>query len=100
MTCNREAPSVEAASQKWNGKVTFVGVAWTGTEAAFQGFIDKHSLTFPQISDNTAGVFNRFEVPAQPALVIVSANGTVQRILGAVEESVLDGILAGLVNAA
>jgi peroxiredoxin len=91
--CNREAASVEAASARWAGSVEFIGVAWTGDEASFQGFIDKHSLTFPTISDDPGDVFLRFEVPAQPALVIVAADGTTQTFYGAVDESQLDSVL-------
>lgn len=70
-----------------------MGVAWFGDEDAFQGFIDEHGLTFPQISDDPGDVFFRFEVPAQPALVIVDTDGSVERILGAVEPSELDELL-------
>jgi hypothetical protein len=38
-------------------------------------------------------VFTRFEVPAQPALVIVDTDGSVERILGAVEPAELDELL-------
>lgn len=100
MICNREAPSVEAASIRWAGQVQFVGVAWTGTDEAFQGFIDEHALTFPQISDDAAEVFDRFEVPAQPALVLVAADGTVERLLGAVDDTALDNLLSALVGGA
>lgn len=96
MVCNREAPSVEEASQRWAGKVDFVGVAWTGTDRAFQGFIDEHDLTFPQISDDAADVFDRFGVPAQPALVLVARDGTVERLLGAVDDTALDNLLTAL----
>ena len=27
-----------------------MGVAWTGSDEDFQGFIDEHGLTFPQIT--------------------------------------------------
>lgn len=91
--CNREAPSVEAAALKWAGKVAFVGVAWTGDDASFQGFIDKYSLTFPQISDDPGVVFQRFGVPSQPALVVVDPDGNATTQLGAVDESTLDELL-------
>ena len=39
-----------------------------------QDFIDKHGLTFPQISDDPGDVFNRFGVSYQPALVIVNTD--------------------------
>lgn len=79
---------------RWADEVTFVGVAWTGTDEAFQGFIDKHGLTFPQISDDPGTVFERFEVPGQPALVVVSPDGTIERVLGAVADDEIDRILA------
>jgi len=65
--------------------VQFVGVAWYGDETSFNGFIGKHSLTFPQVSDDPGDVFARFGVPSQPALVIVRPDGTVEQHLGAVE---------------
>jgi peroxiredoxin len=93
VTCNHEAPSVEAASERWAGKVRFVGVAWYGDESSFQGFITKHGLTFPQVSDDAGDVFARFGVPAQPALVVVSPDGKVQQLFGAVDEALLDDVL-------
>ena len=96
MICNREAPSVEEASQQWAGKVDFIGVAWAGSDDDFQDFIDEHDLTFPQISDDPGAVFDRFGVPAQPALVLSAADGTVERLLGAVDDTALDNLLTAL----
>jgi peroxiredoxin len=93
VTCNHEAPSVEAASQRWAGKVQFVGVAWSGDGPSFQGFVDKYSLTFPQISDNPGDVFNRFGVPYQPAMAVIDSKGAVHVSLGAVEDDALDAAL-------
>jgi peroxiredoxin len=78
---------------RWAGKVTFVGVAWTGNDDSFQGFIDKHGLTFPQVSDGDGIVYSRFGVPSQPALVIIDASGEVQQLFGAVDDALLDDIL-------
>ena len=75
-----------------------MGVAWFGDDDAFQGFIDKHSLTFPQVSDDEGEVFARFEVPAQPAFVIIDASGAVQQTFGAVDESELDGLLTDAIG--
>ena len=77
----------------------FVGVAWYGDDASFQAFVDKHSLTFPQISDDPGEVFSRFGVPYQPAMAIIDAAGTVKVSLGAVEESTLDAALTAAVAA-
>ena len=98
MTCNHEAPSVEAAQQRWAGKVQFIGVAWYGDDQSFQGFVDKYSLSFPQISDDDGEVFARFDVPYQPAMAVIDRAGVVQVSLGAVEEATLDAALAAAVD--
>jgi hypothetical protein len=61
-----------------------------------QKFIDKYSLSFPQINDDPADVFDRFQVPAQPAWVFISADGEIQQLLGAAPEATLDQILTDL----
>jgi peroxiredoxin len=73
--------------------VQFVGVAWFGDEDSFQGFIGKHGLTFPQVSDDPGEVFARFGVPSQPALVVVRPDGSTEQLLGAVDADVLKNVL-------
>ena len=77
----------------------FVGVAWYGDDQSFQAFVDKYSLSFPQISDDPGDVFSRFGVPYQPAMAIIDATGAVKVSLGAVEESTLDAALTAAVAA-
>ena len=50
------------------------------------------------MSDDPGDVYARFEVPAQPALVIIDADGGVQQLFGAVDEDLLDDILADTVS--
>ena len=76
----------------------FVGVAWYGDDTSFQGFVDKYSLTFPQISDDPGDVFARFNVPQQPAMAIIDRTGAVTVSLGAVEPDALDTALTKAVN--
>jgi len=71
----------------------FVGVAWTGSDDDFQEFIDHHGLTFPQINDDPGEVFARFGVAYQPALAIVTADGTVETVAGAVNGPLLEQII-------
>jgi peroxiredoxin len=91
--CNQEAASVEAAWQRWAGRAQFVGVAWQGNDDEFQRFVDEHGLTFPQISDDAAEIYDRFEVPAQPALVVIGPDGEGSTLFGAVDEVILDDVL-------
>jgi peroxiredoxin len=92
--CNREAPSVEEAAKKYQDSVNFIGVAWTGDDESFQGFIDKHGLTFPQISDDPGDVFNRFGVSYQPALVVVNTDGSTELLAGSVDSELLDQVIS------
>ena len=84
---------------RWAGQATFVGVAWTGSEGEFQEFIDRHGLTFPQISDDQADVFTRFGVAAQPALAIVHPDGAVETLLGAADDELLDSLIERALDA-
>lgn len=78
----------------------FVGVAWAGSDDEFQGFIDRYALSFPQLSDDAGDVYARFEVPAQPAFVVVDADGNVETLFGAVDETLLDKTIEGAIAAA
>ena len=75
-------------------QANFVGVAWTGSDADFQGFIDRHGLTFPQVSDDPGDVFARFGIVYQPALAVVTSDGGVETVAGAVDGTLLDQIVA------
>ena len=71
-----------------------MGVAWFGTDAEFQGFIDGHHLTFTQLSDDPGTIYDRFEIPYQPAVVVVRPDGEVETLYGAADEAVLDQLIA------
>jgi len=85
--------------KKFEGKVTVIGVAWSGTASEMQRFVDAHHISFPTINDADASVFARFGVPAQPAWVFVEASGRARRSLGAEEPDVLDQNLTKLASA-
>lgn len=93
MTCNREAPSVEEAAQRWAGQAEFVGVAWTGSDDQFTDFIDEHSLTFPQISDDSGDIYARFGIPVQPGFAVILPDGEVQTLIGAADGEILDSLI-------
>lgn len=62
----------------------------------FQVFVDRHGLTFPQISDDQGDVYIRFNIPAQPALALIDSQGEVQTMLGAIEADKLESALDDL----
>jgi len=67
-----------------------VGIAWAGTDAEMQGFVDKHHLTFPSANDDPGEIYRRFQIPQQPAWVFFDASGKMELHLGAMEPDELD----------
>ena len=68
-------------------------MAWAGDEAAFEGFVRRHQLTFPQLVDSDGTLFEHFGVPVQPAFVAIGTDGDATTILGSLDEDELDAAL-------
>ncbi|MEO1057611.1 MAG: redoxin domain-containing protein [Actinomycetota bacterium] len=92
--CNREAPTVESAAQEYGDQIDFVGVAWSGSDDQFAGFVDDHALTFPQISDDPGLIYERFGVAFQPAMVVIQPDGELQRLSGSLDDNAIASVLA------
>jgi len=57
-------------------------VAWSGSTDDYNGFVERHSLSFPQIDDTPGVVFDRFGLVSQPGVVVVGADGTTETLTG------------------
>ena len=68
-------------------------MAWTGSDAEFQTFIDRHGLTFTQLSDDVGAIYEMFAIPVQPAVVVVRPDGHVETLFGAVDAAELDRLV-------
>jgi peroxiredoxin len=73
--CNQEAPSLSQVSAA-NPKVTFVGVAARSDLASMQDFVSKYNLNFTSLNDADGSIWQRFNVPWQPAYVFERADGS------------------------
>jgi len=82
VSCNFEAPSVEELAREYEGRVAVVGVGWYGTQDDYRKFVERHSLTFPNVDDSDGNWYQRFSVPYQPAWVFVESSGTFTSLLG------------------
>lgn len=71
-------------------------MAWSGDRGAFQQFVRRYGLTFPQLDDAGGEVFDRFEVLTQPAVVVVGGDGEVRRLSGAADGPSISAALADL----
>jgi peroxiredoxin len=70
-----------------------IGVAWTGSESDFEDFVGRHGLTFPSLSDDAGDVYDRFQIPYQPAFALVRPDGRVETLLGSAGDDVIDMII-------
>jgi thiol-disulfide isomerase/thioredoxin len=73
--CNQEAPSLSQVAAA-NPKVTFVGVAARSDQASMQDFVSKYNLTFTNLNDADGSIWQRFNVPWQPAYVFEKPDGS------------------------
>ncbi len=80
-------------------RVEVIGVAWAGTESDYAGFIERHGITFPTISDTDGEVYAQFGVPYQPAWVYLDTDGTSRVRRGSLNEETalaeLEALAAG-----
>ena len=58
-----------------------------------QGFISDTGITFDNINDGGGAVFERFEVPYQPAWAFVARDGTTTVRIGVLSEEELETLL-------
>ena len=63
-----------------------------------QGFISDTGITFDNINDGVGAVFERFEVPYQPAWAFVARDGTTTVRIGVLSEEELDTLLNKVIS--
>lgn len=73
-----------------------VGVAWSGSNDDYAKFIERHQLSFVNLDDSSGEIYRKFEIPYQPAWVFINSDGSVNTRRGALSQSDLETVLAGL----
>lgn len=100
-TCAGDLRTIEAASQRWRGKVTFLAIA-PGPQSEVTATADRLGLTYPVASDAGGVVAARYGVdPAKSAtFVFVSATGRIlDREPGPIGADTLERRIRGLISA-
>lgn len=95
MSCNYEAPSVEALHGELNTETAVVGVGWSGTDSAYSDFVSRHGLTFPNVADSAGDVYAAFGVASQPAWVFL-VDGRQQVVRGSLTADDVRATIAGM----
>lgn len=97
--CKDEAPILEAASKRWAGKVTFVGIDVKDFRGDARDFVERYAITYPNVYDGKGSTVGRYGVTGFPETYFVDAEGRVRyRIAGPVQsaEEIDDGIRRAL----
>ena len=70
-----------------------IGVAWSGDTSSYKSFIERHSLSFPNIDDTAADVYSHFKVPYQPGWAFIDQKGEFTTRVGTLDSEELDTAL-------
>jgi len=75
--CEQEAADLEAVWRYYQpqGDVLFLGVAWTDTEKASLGYIDKFDITYPNGPDLGTSISQAYRITGVPETYIIDKNG-------------------------
>jgi cytochrome c biogenesis protein CcmG/thiol:disulfide interchange protein DsbE len=77
--CEEEAADLEAAWRHYQerGDVVFLGVDWTDTETAAQGYLEKFDITYPNGPDLGTRISQKYRITGVPETYIVDQEGAI-----------------------
>jgi len=80
--CEQEAADLESAWRFYapRGDVVFLGIAWTDTENASLGYIDKFDITYPNGPDLGTRISQVYRTTGVPETYIIDKNGTLSYV--------------------
>ncbi len=80
--CEQEAADLESAWRFYapRGDVVFLGIAWTDTENASLGYIDKFDITYPNGPDLCTRISQVYRTTGVPETYIIDKNGTLSYV--------------------
>jgi cytochrome c biogenesis protein CcmG/thiol:disulfide interchange protein DsbE len=80
--CEQEASDLQTAWEYYQsrGDVTFLGIAWTDTESASLGYIDKFGITYPNGPDLGTAISQAYRTTGVPETYIIDKSGKLAAI--------------------
>jgi cytochrome c biogenesis protein CcmG/thiol:disulfide interchange protein DsbE len=75
--CEQEAADLESVWRYYQqrGDVLFLGIAWTDTEKASLGYIDKFDITYPNGPDLGTSISQAYRTTGVPETYVIDKNG-------------------------
>ena len=75
--CKREAPIFQSASERYRGRVVFVGVDTTDFSGDARGFLDRYGVTYPNVRDPNGRVLHKYGGLPIPRTYVLNRTGRV-----------------------
>ena len=95
--CLRELPDFQAVSERYQGKVAFVGIAVEDTRKGAADILDKTGVTYPAAFDAESDTLIDYAIRGMPTTVFISSDGKLlERAERALSESQLEAIIERL----
>ena len=92
--CKREMPALSAASQKYAGKVDFIGINPNDTTEVADAFIAKYNVTFPTFLDDGKQLSAAGVATMPSTFFIDNAGNIVERRAGEITAEDIENILS------
>lgn len=97
--CRIEMPYLQAANEKYNGRITFLGINDGETKSLVTDFAQEFDLSYPLLLDNGRSVNILYNIHSLPTTLFINADGTVAEvIIGTINEAVLEDRLETLLQ--
>lgn len=92
--CRTELPVLQRASETYQGRVTFIGVATNDDPERARALLDELGVTYSNLFDHTGEIQTAFELSAYPTTYLFDADGElVTRVAGGISEQRLAGMV-------
>ena len=97
--CVREMPALQAMSERYRGKVHFVGVTFNDRREAAKDVIERTGVTYPAAFDPQSDVAVDYVVRVMPTTFFIGADGSmVERKDGEISELQLRTVIDRLIG--
>ena len=85
--CRVEAPLLERAAKEYAGKVVFLGVDSHDQLAPGRRFLDRYSITYPNVFDESGEIATLLRYRAFPTTYVFGADGRLRsQVVGGISE--------------
>ena len=74
--CVREMPALQAMSERYKGRVHFVGVTFNDGRDAAKGVLERTGVTYPAAFDPKSDVASDYVIRVMPTTFFIAADGT------------------------